>query len=367
MKIKSLFAGFLALVMSASMMSVSAFAAESSDSSPEVQGKEIIVDSVEDLKWVSDYSNGVIEAVNNIPATFAGYTIKITKDIPNVGEWTPLVNFNGNMTGVLKEDNSTPVLSDIIVYVESNAGLCGNSANGKISNLTIANSKFETKVTGQNVGNYAGAFAANGFTSSFENCHVIDSTIKGNRFVGGITGYCYGNITGCTVKSVEGKTTISAALMRTYSLLTRNTGDNVGGIVGFMGEGNMKVTGCTVDGITVEGTRQVAGIAGLAEYGNTVSDNFVYNTTLHASLIRDYALYDVSASVGGVVGQIQPNSSNIITINNNTVSGLTVTRGGSSMNYCGWLLGDITRGTNYTASGNTYVGTLDLPEVYGAN
>lgn len=361
MKKKSLFAGFLALVMSVSMMSVTAFATENDIVKPDVQGKEIIVNSVEELKWVSAYSNGDIATVDNIPVTFAGYTIKITKDIENIGEWKPLVNFNGNMTGVLKDDESTPVLSEINVSVPENAGLCGNSANGKISNLTIANSSFVTTQSGNDIGNNAGAFAGNGFTSSFENCHVIDTIVTGNRFVGGITGYCYGNIIDCTVK---GSGTVVSASFNGGLITNRYCGDNAGGIVGFMGEGNMKVTGCTVEGIKVQGSRQVAGIAGIALYGNTVSGNTVKDVTLVASWATNISVRNTTAAVGGILGQIQPGST-VITIDGNKVEGLTVERTHGNNNYCGWLLGDDTRGTNYTATNNTYVGTPSLPEIYG--
>lgn len=212
--------------------------------------------------------------------------------------------------------------------------------------------------------NYAGAFAASGFTSSFENCHVLDTIVTGNRFVGGITGTCYGDITNCTVVgTAEGKTVISAALNR--SLLSQS-GDNVAAIVGLMGEGSMRISGCTVNGVSVQGTRQVAGIAGVAQYGNFIENNTVSNTTLHATATNAGSFFNRSAAAGGVVGQIQPGDS-IITITNNTVDNLTVTRGGSTMHYCGWLIGDITRGTNYTATGNSYVGTPSLPEIYGAN
>ncbi len=365
MKKKSLFAGFLALVMCVGSMSLSAFAAENVETIPDVQEKTIVVDSLEDLRWVSDYSNGKADTIDGIPVTFAGYTIQITNDISNVGNWTPLKDFNGNMIGVLKADNSTPVISDVVVSVEANAGLCGNSANGKFSNLTIANSSFKATGIGKDIGNNAGAFAGNGFTSSFENCHVINTTVVGNRFVGGITGYCYGNIKNCTVLGTNENALISAALNR--NILHLNSGDNVGGIVGFMGEGSMTVSGCVVDGVTVKGSRQVAGIAGIALYGNTVKDNCVKNTTLHATWTNSGSFLNTTAAVGGILGQIQPNSTNIITIDNNTVENLKVTRGGNTMNYCGWLLGDITRGTNYTATGNTYIGTTTLPKVYGAN
>lgn len=150
MKKKSLFAAFLAGVMAISMMSFTAFAAEGTQT-PEIQDKIIIVDSIEDLRWVSDYSNGKVTVIDNIPVTFSGYTIKITNDIANVGDWTPIKDFQGNMTGEVS-GKAYATISNINVSVEECAGLCGNSANGKFSNLKIADSSFVTTKTGNDVG-----------------------------------------------------------------------------------------------------------------------------------------------------------------------------------------------------------------------
>lgn len=369
MKKKSLFAGFLALVMSVSMMSFTAFATESTEPVADATAKTVTVSNEDQFMSISAYSNSDADS-KVYPRTFSGWTVIIADDLDMTGyTWQPLVNFNGSMTGKT-DSRGSATISHVTVSVPEKAGLCANSANGTFSYLTIANSSFVTTQSGQDIGNYAGAFAANGFTSKFEYCHVVDTIVTGNRFVGGITGYCYGNITGCTVKAVNGETIISAALNGNSSLIfnsRRKCGDNAGGIVGFMGEGNMKVTGCTVDGITVQGTRQVAGIAGIALYGNTVSGNFVYNTTIRATLATDNLAIQTTASVGGVVGQIQPSTDTVITITGNTVGeDTTIARTNGSTKYCGWLLGDAERATDanqYDVTGNYCEITTSLPIV----
>lgn len=86
------------------------------------------------------------------------------------------------------------------------------------------------------------------------------SYIKGERFVGGITGYSYNNATidNCTVENLT---------------LTGEIG--VGGIAGLAKNGN-KITQCTVNNVTVNGDKNVAYIVGelQGEGGDvTVADN----------------------------------------------------------------------------------------------
>lgn len=331
--------------------------------------KTVTVSNEDQFMVISEYSNSSADS-KQYPRTFSGWTVVISADLDMTGrQWKPLLNFYGSMTGKVG-DRTNATISNMTVSVNENAGLCGNSANGKFSYLTIAYSTFETTKTGNNVGNYAGAFSGNGFTSSFDNCHVISSTIKGNRFVGGITGYCYGNITNCTVTSDgERRTSISAASNGNYGT-RRYCGDNVGGIVGFMGEGSMKVLGCKVDDAEIKGTRQVAGIAGLAEYGNTVQGNYVSNVTLYGSLgVDDTLLSKTTASVGGVVGQVQGGDS-MITITDNYVGpNVNISRGGLTNNFCGWVLGDRLRATSNAqldCTNNHLIGSIELPEI-GSN
>lgn len=362
MKKKSLFAGFLALVMSVSMMSFTAFATDSTEPVADLVAKTVTVSNEDQFMAISNYSNGAGET-KDYPRTFSGWTVIIADDLDMTGyTWQPLVNFYGSMTGKT-DSRGSATISHVTVSVPEKAGLCANSANGTFSYLTIANSSFVTTQSGEDIGNYAGAFAGNGFTSKFDNCHVVDTVVTGNRFVGGITGYCYCDITDCTVTGSD--TVISASF--NGNVLTRpHCGDNAGGIVGFMGEGSMKVTGCRVEDIKVQGSRQVAGIAGIALYGNTVNGNTVKNVTLTASWSINTPIRNTTVAVGGILGQINPGST-VITINGNTVENLTVVRTHGNNNYCGWLLGDITRGDNYTATGNTYVGTPSLPRIYGEN
>lgn len=344
MKKKSLFAGFLALVMCISMMSVTAFAAESTDDA----GNTITISTPTQFKDLSDYSNGSGE-VRDYPRDFSGWKVVIANDINMTGyTWQPIANFNGDMQGSIKEDGSTTTISYLTVTASEKAGLCANSANGTFSNLTIANSSFTN--TNKSSGAYAGAFAANGFTSDFLNCDVKNTTIEGVRFVGGVTGYSYGNITDCDVTDCIVKT--NANILGQIA----GYGDNIGGIVGILCEGHSTVSNCHVKDTNVSGLRQVGGIAGAVMYGNTVKACSVYGGSVAAT--GNNRSEGATACAGGIVGQLASQAvgeANAITITGNKV-GANVNISGK---VAGWAVGDATSravsGSIYTIS-NTFDG-----------
>ncbi len=241
---KSLIAAILAIVMMFSVMSVSAFAADIDACIPTINEKTITVSNAAELKWLSDYSNSSTD-YKGIPHTFLGYTINITKDIVyDESTWTPIADFRGTMTGHIDNENGYVTISGLHVNVTGEgAGFCAKtSGNAVFNNIKIADSSFYAS------GRYAGAFIGNGFVSTYTNCHAENVTVSGTRFVGGITGTTYGNVTNC---SVTGNTTVTA---RGTSLLSG--GDNAGGIVGLVGENGTRISGCTIYGITVTAARQ---------------------------------------------------------------------------------------------------------------
>ncbi len=344
MKKRSLISAILAGVMTVSMMSFTAFAAENDSVNPEIDGKTISVDTVDELKWLSDYSYRSEADETGIPVNFAGYTVKITADIGNVGSFKPIKEFNGNMEGAVEGKEYATISGLIVNETSGGAGLCAKSANGTFTKLIIADSTIHTNDAN------AGAFAGNGFTSSFNDCKAINVEITGKRFVGGITGYCYGNITNCEVTADEGKTSVVSANTPGTSLIS-SSGDNIGGIVGYMGEGRMKVSGCTVSNATIEGSRQVGGISGFENYGNTIEFCTVTKSAV-SSLGTGIIYSNRTPNVGGIVGQFnQGTSTQWLTVTNNTLEDVTISQARSGKSYIGWAVGD----SHYTQNSNYYV------------
>ena len=356
----------ISVVMILGMLSITAFADDATVTSTKPQNinydtKTIEVTNADELLWITEYSAASQD--ENIPTTFQGWTIYFPQDITWPGtEWTPITNFHGKMSGATNEDQSSYItISGLkVTDVASNAAFCGgieyNESSGApyFENICISGSTFTA------TGSYAGAFAGNGYTASFKNCHVFDCEIYANRFVGGIVGTTYGEINGCTVKgTTKSNMTVTAKTDENIA----GTGDNAGGIVGLMGEGGAKVIDCDVDNVTIHATRQAGG-----NYGNEISGCTVSNAEIKVYLNYNGSFFGRSAAAGGICGQIEPSDSGIITITKNTVGpDVSVSKANGNNNYCGWVLGDATRGTNYSVSGNTYIGTPTIPEVYGAN
>ena len=166
-------------------------------------------------------------------------------------------------------------------------------------------------------------------------------------------------MTNCSVKANDGETVISAKL---GASVVSSSGDNAGGIVGQIGEGNFVISKCEVDGVQVKASRQVGGIAGMAMYQNTVTECSVTNTAISATAKTDLPLggRGRTAAVGGIVGEIQPSAGTVITITNNTIASTTSVSRDGSTRYCGWILGDVTRASSaseYYLNGNTYPST----------
>ena len=233
------------------------------------------------------------------------------------------------------------------------AGFCAKTSGGAVfNNIKIADSSFYAS------GRYAGAFIGNGFISTYTNCYAENVTVSGTRFVGGITGTTYGNVTNC---SVTGNTTVTA---RGTSLISG--GDNAGGIVGLVGENATRISGCTIDGITVTASRQAGGIAGAAQYGNFIVNNTVKNSTIK-SVGTGFSFSNTPPCAGGVVGQLAAASdAELITVTGNTVENVTVTQAKTGTKHIGWLIGDADTRLNssqYVISGNEYRGTTDLNEI----
>ena len=149
-----------------------------------------------------------------------------------------------------------------LVYDADN-GIVG----GVIRNVNIKNAQ----VFGNN---FVGVIAAYAFTGRIENCHISGTIqVDGNWDVGGITGYTYANITGCSVIADEGSD----------SYIHDNAG-YIGGIVGFVGEGGTKIQNCTVKNMTISTDYDfLGGIAGIIHYGNQFTNNQLINVTLSAA------------------------------------------------------------------------------------
>lgn len=313
----------------------------------EVEENTTYIYTVSDLQLLAKAVNG--------GDSLQGETVKLMNDIDLNGvEWTPIGMSEANFKGTFDGDNH--VISNVYINDSemSNAGLFGIiSSPAVVKNVVVENATITAKSA-------AGALFGNAFTGSVENCVVRgDIEITANYKVGGMAGEGYAKFSGCSVNANAGSTVTG-----TYSQ-TDLEGDNVGGLIGYRGEGNIITENCTVTGLTVSGTRKVGGLIGSAFTDNKISGCTVQNVTVHSNATAEYVASNTSsAAIGGIVGLFTRSGSDVGYINDCTISNLTLTSDCDQV-VTGQLCGGC-RGSNtvdafppspWSHSGNTVNGT----------
>lgn len=265
----------------------------------------------------------------NLGKSYRNEYIQLTADVDLANEaWTPIGKEDMSFQGTFDGGNHT--VSNLYINDSSmeHAGLFGVlNTPGSIENLTVQNAAVTAK-------SGAGALIGSAFTGTLANCHVT-GTIQITAFykVGGLNGGGYADITNCSVNAAEGSTV--TGLYKEADL----EGDNVGGLVGFLGEGDTLVSGCSVSGLTVSGTRKVAGLAGSVFTNNYVENCSVRDVTVHSNATADYvAAKSDSIGIGGLVGVFTENGNNDGHITNCTVENITLTADNTGV-AMGYLLG----------------------------
>ncbi|MBQ8649279.1 MAG: hypothetical protein IJ470_04340 [Clostridia bacterium] len=241
------------------------------------------------------------EVVND-GKTFAGKTVKLTSDI-DLGNkaWTP-IGLNADHSNKFKGtfDGQGYTISNLTVNQAAGyqaAGFFG-ALNGTAKNFTIKNANITAVSSGAATDNGIAVVAGSIYTSGkIDNVDVINATVSGNRYVGGISGYTYGSVTNCSVTN--------ATLTATPDKLTGSydNGDKVGGIVGyFASENTYTVSGNEAKNITITAYRDAGGIVGA---GN--AETVTGNTATDIKITIDQVTYnygDKAANAAGIVGRV---------------------------------------------------------------
>lgn len=207
-----------------------------------------LVKTVEDLKFVAEKVN----------AGEAGYATAVYKQTENINlngskenPWTPIGTADKKFTGIfigtgyeitgLYIDDAELLGAGLFGYIASPAKLEGIKVNG-----AKVNAKSEV-----------GAIAGSAYTGTVTKCQVTGKIdISGNYKVGGMFGEGYALITDSSVTAENGSTV--TGIYKANNL----EGDNVGGLIGYRGEGKSPTKNCSVSGLTVAGTRKVGGLIG---------------------------------------------------------------------------------------------------------
>ena len=200
--------------------------------------------------------------------------------------------------------------------LEGYGGLVSKLGNGGvIKNLTIEKSYFADVSM---VGAFAGDMASG---SLIENCHNVGTTVRGGRYVGGIAGFVEnGTVKGCTNSGKVENYLVNNAI---------NPVKTAGGIAGYVKGSSGLVELCSNSG-TVSATANGGGIAGEAWDGGTVQNclnkgtvnspeannvggiaGYVYEGNIHNNLCVGTVIgYGTVGHMIGGIGEVNSYSNN---------------------------------------------------------
>ena len=230
----------------------------------------------------------------------SGYTVTLNTDIDlNGHEWTPIGTNEHPFSGIFDGGNHTVSNLSINAPDMDYVGLFGitKSTEAVVENLTLTN----VNITGRA---QVGSMFGSSYQGTIENCHVNGNiSIKGNYKVGGLTGEGYAKIINCSVKGNDGSTVTGI-----YSA-SNIEGDNVGGLIGYTGEGIKEHSSWTVENLTVSGTRKVGGAIGYLNYNVKIDGVVVSNMNVSSNAEQDYVKENAGKMfVGGIVGEYSSSS-----------------------------------------------------------
>lgn len=191
-----------------------------------------------------------------------------------------------------------------------------------------------------------GVVAGTPYTSTYENITVKgDIIVDASSYVGGMFGKnLYANATNLTLNANAGSyVKAMSGIYRSY----------VGGIVGFMGEGNIVVSNVTSNIDVYGSTCDVGGITGIAHYNN----KFINVTcTANVYITRYYDEGD-QLEMGGIAGVWHNESGTTVTLKDCSFTGTLTATNANGSQYTGpWNKNGLV-GRQYSTGGT---GTLIL-------
>ena len=253
-----------------------------------------VISTVEQLRALATEVNG--------GTTFSGMQIKLSNDIDlKSEEWTPIGRKDKAFQGTF--DGCGYTISNLKIErgvnnSSSNAdmGLFGFTSDGKVMNFTLYNAFVKAGID-------VGAIAGTPYTSSYSNITLAgDVKVEGYSYVGGMFGKnVYKGMENLTVRVNEGSyVKAESETYRTY----------VGGVIGFMGEGNIIISNVESNINVTGSTCDVGGITGIAHYGNTFENCIC---TGNVTLVNANDAGD-QLEIGGIAGVWMNSSAGKVTL-----------------------------------------------------
>ena len=303
-----------------------------------VQGNSSISNVEEDVTYIYTENDLRLLAMDvNRGNSYKNEVIKLMQKI-DLGnrEWTPIGTSMNNFKGIFDGQNYT--ISNLNVGEEgtSNVGLFGYTTDGSIKNVHVHNADVDGRL---NVGVVAGT----PYTSTYSNIKVTGNvTVDGMAYVGGVLGKnVYADVTNVTVDVDEGSYVNANSVENETAYRTY-----VGGVIGFMGEGNHTVSNVTSNIDVIGSTCDIGGITGIAHYNNTFVNCFSSGDVTQTSYEGD------NLEIGGIAGVWHNENNTTVTLDKCVYTGTLKVNG-----YTGSLDEYVLTGSKYSTSGT---GTLNI-------
>ena len=303
-----------------------------------VQGNSSISNVEEDVTYIYTENDLRLLAMDvNRGNSYKNEVIKLMQKI-DLGnrEWTPIGTSENPFKGSF--DGQDYTISNLNVGEEgtSNVGLFGYTTDGVIKNIHIHNADVDGRL---NVGVVAGT----PYTSTYSNIKVTGNvTVDGMAYVGGVLGKnVYADVTNVTVDVDEGSYVNANSVENETAYRTY-----VGGVIGFMGEGNHTVSNVTSNIDVIGSTCDIGGITGIAHYNNTFVNCFSSGDVTQTAYEGD------NLEIGGIAGVWHNENNTTVTLDKCVYTGTLKVNG-----YTGSLDEYVLTGSKYSTSGT---GTLNV-------
>lgn len=155
---------------------------------------------------------------------------------------------------------------------------------------------------------------------SIYDLNVKDVLVEGNYSAGALVGFVYGNVKECSAENVEINSIPYASIVD--GTFIYDDGNNVGGLIGYVGENGYEISGNTVTNAYLVGYRCIGGVIGTAQKNAVVNNNTV--TDIELVLDQTYTPY-VDKPEEPYVGQIVGRMLSSDDLSDNTVNEAVVT------------------------------------------
>lgn len=289
--------------------------------------------------------------VNETPAETAGKSYELlageTFDL-SAHEWDPIVDFQGELNGrgaTIKDLKITDGSGD---KDYANKGFfASTSGTVSISNLTF-DGLFINSVSdglGEENKNYGVVGYAGGVTT-FTNVIVKNSTIVGHGRVAALVGQSNAKVVISNSQSIDNNFT---AVNGYAAKSADGNGDKVGGLVG-QAQSALEIANSLVEGVTVNGTRDLGGIVGYISATAKFINNEVKDSIIQASVPGGMTPNKGTRNIGVFVGTAGHGSTIELGIgaekNKNTNSVTLVNANYGEISQTGELFGGIRNDSN---------------------